>query len=100
MEQVSERPSMLETIFLLAFCLLIGLASLAVALWLAVSGRLLTLDGLAFALISLTIGGFFMFNIAWSFRTGELRALLGQLGKKEPKAASEDKAPSATTKQA
>jgi hypothetical protein len=83
MEQISEPTSMFETILLLAFCLLIGLASLAVVLWLLVTGRLLTLDGLAFALISLTIGGFFMFNVAWSLRTGELRALLGQLGKKK-----------------
>ena len=100
MEQVSEPTSVLETILLLAFCLLIGFAALAVVLWLLVSGKLLTLDGLAFALISLTVGGFFMFNVGWSFRTGELRALLGQLGNREKKAEPEAKPPAATTKQA
>lgn len=72
---------MLETVILLSFCLLVGLASLGVVVWLAVSGGLFTLDGLAFALISLTLGAFFMFNVAWSFKTGELRALLGALRK-------------------
>ena len=97
MEQVSEPTSMFETVLLLAFCVVIGFASLAVVLWLLVSGRLLTLDGLAFALISLTIGGFFMFNVGWSFQTGELRALLGQLSKKEKNAGPEAKPPAATT---
>ena len=46
------------------------------------------MDKIAFALISLTIGGFFMFNVAWSFRTGELRALLSQ-GKKPAEEKSE-----------
>jgi hypothetical protein len=68
---------MLETIILLSFCLLGGLGSLAVVVWLAVTGSLLTMDGLAFALISLTLGGFLMFNVAWAVRSGELKALLG-----------------------
>ena len=80
---------MLETVILLAFCSLMGLASLAVLLWLAVSGTLLTMDGLVFALVSLTVGGFFMFNVAWSFRTGELRALLNQMGQKKANEKSE-----------
>jgi hypothetical protein len=90
-ESVLEKGSgsMLEAIILLAFCGLVGLASLAVVVWLAVSGSLLSLDGLAFALISLTLGAFFMFNIAWSWRTGELRALLGQLRKKKATTPSE-----------
>jgi hypothetical protein len=89
MDYTSERTSMLETIILLAFCGLMGLASLAVFLWLLVSKAIFTMDGLAFALISLTIGGFFMFNVAWSLRTGELRALLNQMGKKKAKEKSE-----------
>jgi hypothetical protein len=89
MTHTSERSSMLETVILLAFCSLMGLASLAVLLWLAVSGTLLTMDGLVFALISLTVGGFFMFNVAWSFRTGELRALLNQMGQKKANEKSE-----------
>lgn len=81
---------MLETIILLVFCGLVGLASLAVVVWLGVSGSLLTLDGLAFALISLTLGGFFMFNIAWSLRSGELRAVLNHLLKKRAAAKREE----------
>jgi hypothetical protein len=80
-EGVMEPPSMFETIILLAFCLFVGLISLAVVVWLAVTRALLTLDGLVFALICLTLGGFMMFNVAYSLRTGELRALLGQLKK-------------------
>jgi hypothetical protein len=90
MTHTSERSSMLETVILLAFCSLMGLASLAVLLWLAESGTLLTMDGLVFALISLTVGGFFMFNVAWSFRTGELRALLNQMGQKKANEKSEE----------
>ena len=76
-----ESSLMFETVLLLSFCGLVGLASVAVVIWLAASGALFSLDGLVFALISLTIGAFFMFNIAWSFYTGELRALLGGLRK-------------------
>lgn len=83
---------MLETVILLSFCLLVGLASLGVVVWLAVSGALFTLDGLAFALISLTLGAFFMFNVAWSFKTGELRALLGALRKDKAAQAGEEAA--------
>jgi hypothetical protein len=73
---------MRETILLLAFCGLVGFCSLLVALWQLWPPQAITMDKIAFALISLTIGGFFMFNVAWSFRTGELRALLSQRGKK------------------
>lgn len=72
---------MLETIILLALCCLVGLASFVIALWQLWPLQAITMDKIAFALISLTIGAFFMFNVAWSFRTGELRALLSQ-GKK------------------
>ena len=80
---------MLESVILLLFCLLVGLASVGVVLWLAVSGALLTLDGLAFALISLTVGGFFAFNIGWSLYSGELRELLGSLRKNKSPGDSE-----------
>ena len=33
------------------------------------------------ALIGLTLGAFFLFNFAWSWRTGELEALLKELRK-------------------
>ena len=82
MTAATEQTSMLETIILLALCCLVGLVSFAVALWQLLPLQAITLDKIAFALISLTIGGFFMFNVAWSFRTGELRALMSQGGKK------------------
>ena len=67
---------MLETAFLLAFCLLMGLLCLAVVVWLIVTGRVFGLDGLSLALISLTLGVFFMFNVAWSRHVGELQEVL------------------------
>ena len=79
---------MLETIILLALCCLVGLASFMIALWQLLPLQAITMDKIAFALISLTLGGFFMFNVAWSFRTGELRALLSQ-GKKPGEEKSE-----------
>lgn len=74
---------MLETILLLAFCCLIGVVALVAALWQLFPLGAITMDKIAFALISLTIGGFFMFNVAWSFRTGELRAILNQMRQKK-----------------
>ncbi len=88
---------MLETIILLAFCCLMGLLSVVVALWVLLSGGPIAMDKIAFALISLTIGGFFMFNVAWSFRTGELRALLNQVHQK--KATPEAKPEGSSAKQ-
>ena len=73
---------MLETLLLFGFCLLVGLLSLAVCVYLAVTGLLFTLDGLVLAIISLTIGGVFVLNVAWSVYTGELRRLLGHVRKK------------------
>ncbi len=77
-----ERASMLETILLLAFCLFMGLLSLAVCVWQVVTGRAFTLDGLWLVLISLTIGGFLMFNVVWSIHTGEFQEVLKHLRKK------------------
>jgi hypothetical protein len=96
-EGVMEALSMLEAILLYSFCLLVGLASLAVVVWLAATGALLSLDGLAFALISLTLGGFMMFNVAWSAWKGELRALLAR--PKENVAGEKSEAPPAGTAQ-
>ncbi len=78
---------MLQSALLLLFCLLVGILSLAVCVWVAVSGQLLTMDGLLTIAISLAVGAIFMANVAWSFHTGELRAILGQLRK--PRAAEE-----------
>lgn len=82
MTVATEQTFMLETILLLGLCCVVGLASLAIALWQLFPLQSITMDKIAFALISLTLGGFFMFNVAWSARTGELRALLGRREKK------------------
>ena len=58
-----------------------GLASLAVVAWVVVTGWIAYLDGIALALIGLTLGAFFLFNFAWSWRTGELEVLLKELRK-------------------
>lgn len=76
---------MWEAFILLAFCMLVGLAALGIVAWLAVAGRLFSLDGLAFALITLTVGAFFGFNVFWSVRSGEARALLDALRKRRGK---------------
>lgn len=70
---------MREAIIELALCLLVGLASLAVAVWDVLTGRIVYLDGITLALLSLTIGGFFMFDIFWSWRTSELKTLLEEM---------------------
>lgn len=70
---------MLQSVLLLAFCLFMGLLSLAVCIWVALTGQLFTLDGLLLVAISLTIGGFFMGNFAWSVYSGELREVLNDL---------------------
>ena len=70
---------MLQSVLLLAFCLFIGLVSLAVCIWVVVSGQFLTMDGLLLVAIALTIGGFFMGNFAWSVHTGEVREVLNHL---------------------
>lgn len=95
-----EPASMLETVILLSFCVLVGLASVVLVVWLALTGRLASLDGLAFAIISLTLGGFFMFNVAWSAHTGELRAVLNHLRKKKASAQAEGEAAATPTEQA
>jgi hypothetical protein len=80
---------MLEIVILLGLCVLVALSSVLVVIWLAISGSLLSVDGISFALISLTIGGFFAFNIGWSLYSGELRELLGSLRKNKSPGNSE-----------
>jgi len=81
-----EKSTMLQSALLLLFCFLVGVLSLAVCVWVAVSGQLLTMDGLLTIAISLAVGAIFMANVAWSFYTGELRVILSQL-RKRPAAA-------------
>jgi hypothetical protein len=73
---------MLQAAVLLAACLLIGFIALAICAWVAVSGRLLTMDGLLIVAISLAAAAFFVGNFAWSFHTGEVREILSQLRNK------------------
>lgn len=69
---------MSERLVEIGICLVIALASLAVVAWLAVSGRLLYLDGISLALISLVIAVFFLFDVLVAYRSGELDELLGR----------------------
>ena len=77
---------MLQSVLLLAFCLFMGLLSLAVCIWVALTGQLFTLDGLLLVAISLTMGGFFMGNFAWSVYTGEVPEILNNLRSPSKKA--------------
>ena len=81
-----EQNSMLETLLLLGFCLLVGLLSLAVCAYLAATHLLFTLDGIVLAIISLTIGGIFVLNVGWSVYTGELKRLMAKNERKSDSA--------------
>ena len=76
-----ERSPIGACLLELSICLILGLASLAVVAWVVATGRVDYLDGIALALIGLTLGAFFLFNLAWSWHTGELEALLRELRK-------------------
>lgn len=82
---------MLESLLLLAFCLVVGLISMAVCGYLVVSGQFLTLDGLSLSLICATIGGLFVLMVVWSFYTGELKQILEYRHKKPPSSEPPDK---------
>ena len=73
-----ERPVKLESFIELGVCLLIGLASLAVVVWLCLRGSLAYLDGISLALISLALGGFFLYDVFAAYRSGELDEILGR----------------------
>src|SRR6266542_448539 len=86
------QSTMSELIVELAICLFVGLISLAVVVWDVASGRIVYLDGIALAIIVLTLGMFFLFNVFWSYRNGELRQIWQEFRK--PKgSASGDSAP-------
>jgi len=80
---------MREVIIESAICILVGVVSLAVAVWIVASGSIVYLDGIALAIIVLTIGGFFLFNVLWSYRTGELRQVLQDWRKAEDSKSSQ-----------
>ena len=74
---------MREVIIESAICIFVGVVSLAVAVWIVASGSIVYLDGIALAIIVLTIGAFFLFNVLWSYSTGELRQVLQDRRKAE-----------------
>ena len=76
-----ERSPIGACLLELSICLVLGLASLAVVAWVVATGWIAYLDGIALALIGLTLGAFFLFDLAWSLHTGELEALLKELRK-------------------
>ena len=71
----------MDALLSVVFSLGVALAGFGVSGWLVLSGRFQTLDGLLMILIGLTLGGIFLFDLAWSFRTGELREVLNSLAK-------------------
>lgn len=84
---------MLQSVFLLAFSLFMGLVSLAVCVWVALTGQLFTLDGLLMVAISSSIGGLFMGNLAWSIYTGEAREILNSLRSQSKKTDTQNDSP-------
>jgi len=67
---------MWESIVEVGLCLLIGAIALVVVAWEVATGNIAYLDGIALSLISLTLGGFFLFDVFWAYRSGELKELL------------------------
>ncbi len=72
---------MLETVLLILFCLCLGLFSLAVILWLIITGGILSLDNMLLTVISLTMGVIFAGIFAWSVHSGEFQEALRSLRK-------------------
>lgn len=72
---------MLDSLLSLLFCLLVGFAGLATSAWVVYSGGYATMDGILLILISLTLGGIFLLDFAWSLRNGEAREILSSLRK-------------------
>jgi len=72
---------MWESIAELGFCLLMGAIALAVVVWEVATGGIAYLDGISLSLISLTFGGFFLFDVFWTYRSGELKEVLSSIRK-------------------
>jgi hypothetical protein len=70
---------MIEPLIWLVVCLLVGLLSVAVAVWVVATGRIAYLDGLSLALMSLAVGAIFLSIVGWSYRSSELREILKRL---------------------
>jgi hypothetical protein len=76
---LKEPGKMLQAAFLLAFCLLMTLVALGACAWVAATGQLFTMDGLLLIAISLSLGGAFFAMLLYSWKTGEVRAILNEL---------------------
>jgi hypothetical protein len=88
---------MFEDLLLSAFCFLVAVIGLAIAVWEVTSGRILSIDGLWLTLISLTLAAAFGSNLAWSFYTGEAQQMVRDLRKgSAPKDAGEKNSPAPT----
>lgn len=72
---------MIEEFVLWGISSVITLLALAMVGWEVTTGRALSLDGLCFSLICLTLAAVFGGNVAWSLFTGEFHRILSQLGK-------------------
>ena len=80
---------MSESLFEILLSLAVALASLASVAWVVVSGLIAFMDGIAFALIALTIGVFFLFNIYLAYRSGDLQKALKSGESKKPDSRSQ-----------
>ena len=67
---------MLETLLLLLFSFLLGLACLAVTGWLVASHQFASLDGIFLTCVCLVMALVFFLNCGWSLRSQEFREWL------------------------
>jgi hypothetical protein len=72
---------MIEPLIWLVVCLLVGVLSVAVVVWVVATGRIAYLDGLSLGLISLAVGVIFLSMVGWSYRSSELKEILNSLRK-------------------
>jgi hypothetical protein len=89
-----DRVGKFEDILLLVFCSLVAVAGLVVVVWQLATGRLLSIDGLWLAGISLTLSAVFGGNVAWAIHTGEVKQLLGSRPKDSTAGAAPGPTPS------
>jgi hypothetical protein len=88
---------LIETLLLLIFSLLMGIGSLGVAGWLALSGQFASLDGLFLTMTALLVALVFFLNFAWNLNSQELterlNARLAPPREPSPESASHSKTP-------
>src|SRR3989304_6106102 len=88
---LSKEPvTMLQSILVYTFCLLVGVVALAVCAWVAATGQLFTMDGLLLIAISLTLAAFFVGNGIWAVHSGEVSELLRRLRSRSGKTETQD----------